>query len=144
MASKWYDAEDIHRCFDALSNAHPPKELQQIIKEGTQVSVANTFNTLHRTLIRGVASPFLHARFVQVLWGAYYDTGKITSERVDKYEQLITYRNWASHHPVLCGIIRITDEVLFPMMGLKNVRVTGLQCVSTGADACAHSITWTD
>lgn len=142
LASKWYDITDIHPYLDTMTRVHPGSELNDVIRRGTHASLTKTLTTLHRALIRGVASPFLHTRFAQVLWSAHYDTGKVRSERVSKTEQSICYSGWMSHHPVLCLMTSISDEVIFPMMGLRGVEVTQTSCVAKGDRACAHRVTW--
>lgn len=142
LASKWYDAPDIHRLLDVLVDVHSARELPELIREGTRAAASKTFGTLHRALIRGVGNPFLHSRFAQVLWSANYDTGELQSERIGKLEQRVTITDWPSHHPVLCLITREIDSVLFPIMGLRDVEVRGVSCVSEDAPACAHSISW--
>lgn len=142
LASKWYNITDIHPYLDAMKRVHPGDELERVVRRGTHASLTKTLTTLHRALIRGVASPFLHARFAQVLWSAHYDTGRVRSERIGKTEQKISYRAWGAHHPVLCLMTSISDEVIFPMMGLRGVQVTQTACVARGESACTHHVTW--
>lgn len=142
LASKWYDFADIHFYLDVLADAHPPKELRELVVQGTRASLSKTLGTLHRALIRGIATPSLHSRFAQLLWSTHYDTGEVQSRSTGKGEQRITYANWPSHHPVLCLMTSVSDEVIFPMMGLTGVEVRRVECVAKGASACSHVVTW--
>ena len=143
LPSKWYDFSVIHRYLDAMERAHSRDELQAIVSNGARASLTATLSTFHQGLILRIASPPLHARFAQVLWATHYNTGEVTSEHVSETEQLVSYRNWNSHHPVLCAMTGEADNVIFPMMGLKNVTVIPVSCVTSGASSCAHRVTWT-
>jgi hypothetical protein len=142
LASGWYDADDIHVVLDAIARGRTQAETQRIVTAGTGAALTRTLTGLHRTLMRVVASPQLHARFAQRLWSTYYDTGKVQSVCVNEHTQSITYTDWTSHHPVLCAMTTASDAVIFPLMGLAEVTVTAVSCVDDGAPGCTHLVEW--
>jgi hypothetical protein len=142
LASGWYDADDIHLLLDALIRGRTEAETQRLVTAGSEAALTRTLTGLHRTLMRVVASPRLHARFAQRLWSTYYDTGQVQSVCVNEHTQSITYTGWTSHHPMLCTMTTASDGVIFPMMGLSNVTVSPVECVADGATGCTHIVEW--
>lgn len=142
LASGWYNADDIHLLLDAIVRGRTEAEVQRIVTAGIQVALTRTLTGLHRTLMRVVGSPKLHARFAQRLWSTYYDTGQVQSVCVNEHTQSITYTGWTSHHPVLCAMTTASDAVIFPLMGLSGVTVSQVSCVLDGAPGCTHLVEW--
>lgn len=142
LASGWYDANDIHLLLDAITRGRTEPEIQQLVKTGVRAALTRTLTGLHRTLMRAIASPQLHARFAQRLWSTYYDTGQVQSVCVDEHTQSITYTGWTSHHPVICTMTTESDAVIFPLMGLSGVTVSHVSCVDEGAPGCTHMVKW--
>lgn len=142
LASGWYDADDIHLLLDGIVRGRTETEIQQIVNSGTEAALTRTLTGLHRTLMRVVGSPPLHARFSQRLWSTYYDTGRVQSVCVNQHTQSITYTGWTSHHPVLCAMTTASDAVIFPLMGLSGVTVSAVSCVNDGAPGCTHLVEW--
>jgi hypothetical protein len=142
LAASWYDASAVHGFLDALAHGRRETELTRLVTEGARGALEATLTGVHRAILRVVASPDLHARFAQHLWNTYYEDGEVVSERVGAGSQRIAYRKWRSHHPLLCRITTASDLVVFPLMGLANVRVAQLGCIVSGDGECAHSVTW--
>ncbi len=142
LAATWYDAPMLHSFLDELARGRTRAEQARLATEGSRAALSATLGGIHRALLRVVGSPELHARFAQKLWETYYDSGRVTSERVARTQQKITYRAWRAHHPFLCAVTTASDLVIFAAMGLGDVRVAQLSCVSEGGEACAHSVEW--
>jgi len=142
LASGWYDAHDVHVLLDAIVRGRTETEVQQIISAGIKAALTRTLTGLHRTVMRVVGSPKLHARFGQRLWSTYYETGRVQSVCVNEHTQSITYTDWTSHHPVLCAMTTASDAVIFPLMGLSGVTVSQVSCVLEGAPGCTHLVEW--
>jgi hypothetical protein len=142
LASGWYEARDIHLVLDAIARGRTETEVRRIVTTGTEAALTRTLTGLHRTLMRVVASPQLHARFAQRLWSTYYDTGQVQSVCVNDHTQSITYTGWTSHHPVLCTMTTASDAVIFPLMGLSGVTVSAVSCVLDGSPGCTHLVEW--
>jgi hypothetical protein len=142
LASGWYGADDIHVLLDAIARGRTETEVRQLVTAGAQAALTRTLTGLHRTVMRVVGSPKLHARFAQRLWSTYYDTGRVQSVCVNEHTQSITYTDWTSHHPVLCTMTTASDSVIFPLMGLSGVTVSHVSCVLDGAPGCTHLVEW--
>lgn len=142
LAASWYDARAVHAFLDGLAAGRSPGELDRLCTEGARGALEITLTGVHRAALRVVGSPELHALFAQRLWNTYYEDGEVTSERVGRTSQQISYRRWRSHHALLCKVTTASDLVVFPLMGLSRVRVTQLCCVDLGGDTCAHRVEW--
>jgi hypothetical protein len=143
LAATWYPAGVLHAFLDAIAVGRSDAEVARIATEGSRGALEATLTGVHRALLRVVASPGLHARFAQRLWDTYYEEGIVTSECVSPSEQVIRYRDWKSHHPMLCRITTASDLTVFSLMGLSNVSVEQLCCIREGAPDCAHVVRWT-
>ena len=142
LPSGWYAASDVHVALDAIAHGLTDSEIEHLVTEGTRVALSRTLTGLHRGVMRIVGSPEMHARFAQRLWSTHYDTGKVESTRTGQHEQLVRYTQWSSHHPLLCKMTSVSDEVIFPLMGLDGVVVTQRECISWNDAACSHSVSW--
>lgn len=142
LAGGWYDAAAVHAFLDALASGRDRRELDRLCTEGARAALESTLTGVHRAVLRVVGSPELHARFAQRLWNTHYEDGEVVSERVGGAAQRIAYRQWRSHHGLLCRVTTASDLVVFPLMGLSNVRVSQLSCIDRGGDTCAHLVEW--
>jgi hypothetical protein len=143
LAATWYDAADVHAFLEALARGRSPAEVDRLCREGSVAALHATLTGVHRAVLRVVGSPELHARFAQRLWSTYYEDGIATSVRVGPTRQRIAYRQWRSHHRLLCAITAVSDLVVFGQMGLRDVRVTFDTCVDRGDADCGHFVDWT-
>ena len=142
LASGWYAAEDVHAILGAIVGDRDEASVAELVDTGVRRSLSQTLTGLHRALVRVVATPSLHARFSQKLWSTYYDTGVVESVCIAEDVQSVSYLGWTSHHPILCAMTAASDAVIFPMMGLSNVRVRRTACVDQGASECTHIVRW--
>ena len=142
LAASWYEAGAVHGFLDALAQGRSDTEMTRLVTEGARGALEVTLTGVHRAILRVVASPDLHARFAQHLWNTYYEDGEVVSVRSSPSSQRIGYRKWRSHHPLLCRITTASDLVVFPLMGLSDVRVSQLGCVASGDGECAHLVEW--
>jgi hypothetical protein len=142
LAASWYETSAVHGFLDALAQDRSDAEIARLVTEGARGALEVTLTGVHRAILRVVASPDLHARFAQHLWNTYYEDGVVISEREGPSSQRIAYRQWRSHHPLLCRITTASDLVVFPLMGLPDVRVTQLSCIQDGDGDCTHRVEW--
>lgn len=143
LAASWYEAPMVHALMDAMYERLSPRDADRLLRTGAQVALKSTLTGTHRAILRVVGSPSLHARFAQRLWRTYYDHGRVVSEVAAPDRQVISYYEWEAHHPMLCRFTTESDLVIFPAMGVKNVSVSQLACVSNGDEGCTHEVCWT-
>ncbi|HJK93783.1 MAG TPA: hypothetical protein RMH85_14555 [Polyangiaceae bacterium LLY-WYZ-15_(1-7)] len=143
LAATWYEARLVHALLDAMVHGLDPEARRRLAYDGSVAAMRATLGGVHRAVLRIVGSPELHAKFGQRMWRTYFEDGIADSRRVDAHTHRLAFRQWHSHHPVLCDMVTASDLVVFPAMGLHGVTVEQLSCVDRGDSECAHFIRWT-
>ena len=142
LAATWYDAVVVQAFLDGLTVGMPPRERKRLAYAASQGAMSATLGGVHRALLRAAGTPDLHARFAQRLWDTYYSDGKVGVRRVGPTESRVAHVNWSAHHPFLCDVTAASDLVIYAAMGLRNVTVDQVSCVTNGDGDCAHVVRW--
>jgi hypothetical protein len=142
LSSRWYRAEVVHGILDEITRHHAPSELTRLAEDGAQAVMNDLLKGVYRSIIGLFVTPDRYSRHGEKLWALNYDNGRPVFRSLAATEQHVTYRDWRSHHALVCRINMATALTLYTAMGCKDVRYRRLSCVSDGAAVCATSIHW--
>ena len=140
VASRWYDAGQLHALLDALVESLEPAARERLIQGGARAVMDATLRGIYKLLFDWMATPDRYARFAPKLWASYYDGGTFLVEPLDPHAARCTICGWHSHHPVICELNRAAAAAIYEAMGCRGVTVERQRCLGDG-DACDEFIT---
>jgi len=142
LASDWYDAAIVHTVLDELTRGHSPAELDAMAVEAAAVIMGRTLRGIYRAVFSLAVTPARYAQHVDKAWRLHYDSGYPLISAPNPKEHRVTYRDWRSHHPMICRLNMGAAGPIYGAMGCKNLRFRRLSCISDGGEQCASVIQW--
>jgi hypothetical protein len=142
LASHWYDAEIVHCVLDQLAARHSKSELDALALDAADAIMTKTLRGVYRAVFALAVNPARYAQHVEKLWRLHYDTGVPLILAPDAHQHRVSYKDWKSHHPIICRLNMASARPIYSAMGCSNVRYERIACVSEGATHCESTITW--
>jgi len=142
LASQWYSAEFVHAVLDEVMRNHSTDELHVIVTEAAQAIMDKMLRGMYRAVFAICVTPERYVRHVDKVWRLQYDSGQPIILATHPKEHRIHYRDWRSHHPLICRLNMASARPIYGAMGCQETRYTPLSCVSTGAARCESVVAW--
>lgn len=143
LASEWYEAEIVHAVLDAVGRRHTPLELDVLAREAADEIMGKMLRGIYRTAFSICVTPERYLRHVDKVWRLQYDNGTPVIIAPRSTEHAITFRDWRSHHPIICRLNMASAGPIYGAMGCKSTKYTRLGCISEGAQRCQSVVVWT-
>ena len=142
VVSYWYDAEIVHAALDELAQRHTGSELDALTREAANAIMSKTLRGVYRAVFSLAVTPARYVQHVDKAWRLHYDNGRPIIIARENREHRISYKDWKSHHPVICRLNMATAVPIYGAMGCTNIAFERRACVSDGAEQCETVITW--
>ena len=142
IPTAWYPAEAVHHLLDGLSEGMTPTELTALIRESTAASVDDGVRGIFRLAFDLLATPERYAKHIQRFWNQLHDTGTRSVQIIGPGEAFSIIEDWPGHHPMLCEVTMETMAAIFRKMGLEDVEVIRVECVSSHDPRCRAVLRW--
>jgi hypothetical protein len=107
-----------------------------LIREVTDAAVDSTLGTVHRLVLRWVATPRDYARRAQEVWDQYHDAGRVTVLTVNDHEYLVQISDLPVHDVTVCKICLEGRRRILEKTGVTITDARREKCVTWGHDVC--------
>jgi hypothetical protein len=143
VSSVWYPAKAVHALCDQIEYfIRDAREAK--MREGSHAAIRANLHGMYKWMFQTMMSPERYAKNAQKLFSRYYEPGEMVKRFDGPTAHITTVRGWTGHHPLMCDSMRYTADVVYGMMGCKDVTSRKTACVSTGAKECIFRISWRD
>lgn len=138
----WYPTAAVGRVLDNVAATMTVAERTRMVRESTEASVAKSMRGIFKLAFQLLVTPDRYAKHIQRFWNQLHDTGIRTVEVVGPGEAVSLIEDWRGHHPLLCEATMETMAAVFRRMGLEDVEVMRVECVSTNDARCKAILRW--
>ena len=106
------------------------------IRELVSAGMDATLTTIHRVLLRWVATRADHAANAQKVWNAYHDSGIVKVLVATDDEYTVENSDWPNHDVTACKICLEARRRVLEKTGPRKVDATRLKCQAWGHGTC--------
>ncbi len=142
IPTAWYPAAAVARVLDDVTEGMTGAERTRLVKESTAASVDHGIRGIFRLAFKLLVTPERYAKHIQRFWNQLHDTGTRRVEIVAPGEAISSIEDWPGHHPLLCAVTMETMAAIFRRMGLEDVEVRRVECVSNQDPRCTAVVRW--
>lgn len=114
----------------------------KFIRELTCVGMDFTLSTIHRILLRYVATPQDHAKRAQDIWNAYHDSGRVTVLSATDHDYVVQLSEWPNHDVTVCKICLEARRRVLEKTGVTITESRREKCIAWGHDVCVARYRW--
>jgi len=142
LPSKLYPNGFVGEVVRAMARVTRAPNEDAFIRELTSAGIDATLGTVHRLILRWVATPREYAKRAQDVWDQYHDSGRVTVLSVTDHEYLVQISEWARHDVTVC---KLSLEGRRHLLEKTNIRITDCRrekCVAWGHDVCVMRYRW--
>ena len=112
------------------------RDEDELIREVTTAAVDETLGTVHRLILRWVATPKDYARRAQEVWDQYHDAGRVTVLSVNENEYVVQLSDLPAHDVVVCKICLEGRRRILEKTGVTITDARREKCITWGHDVC--------
>jgi hypothetical protein len=112
------------------------------IREITFAGMDATLSTIHRVILRWVATPQDHAKRAQQIWDQYHDAGRVTVLSATDHEYVVQLSDWPNHDVTVCKICLEARRRVLEKTGAKITEARREKCIAWGHDVCVSRYRW--
>ncbi len=142
IPTAWYPAAAVGRILDGVTEGMSAAERARLIEESTAAGVDQGIRGIFRLAFELLATPERYAKHIQRFWNQLHDTGTRSVTIVGPGEAISLIEDWPGHHPILCAVTMETMAAIFRKMGLSDVEVLRVECVSRHDERCKAILRW--
>lgn len=142
IPTDWYPSSAVGRLLDGITEGMSDEERAALIRESTAAGVQQAIRGIFQLAFGLLATPERYARYIQRFWSQLHDTGRRRIDLVGPGEASSIIEDWPGHHPILCSVTMETMAAVFRRMGLQEVEVERVECVSEGHPRCRAHVRW--
>jgi hypothetical protein len=141
LSSVWYPAKVVHALCDEWERAFGAARDAKL-REGAHIAIRANLRGVYKWMFQTMMSPERYAKNAQTLFSRYYEPGEMVKRFDGPNAHVTVVRGWTGHHRVLCDIMCYTADVVYGMMGCRDVTSKKSECVGDGAAQCTFRIAW--
>jgi hypothetical protein len=142
LPSTWFDASDVHRVLDILTEGLSPAAYDALARAAAHATVVALMSGVQKIIFTTFMTPGAYAKLANVAFHSNYDSGSVRNEELGPKRHLGTVHGWAAHHPFLCRMHVAIKLELYAAMGCSNVRIEKRLCRADGDQDCGSIIVW--
>lgn len=112
------------------------------VRELAAAGIDATLGTIHRLILRWVATPRDYAKRAQEVWDQYHDAGRVTVLSITDHEYLVQMSDLPGHDVTVCKVVLEGRRRILMKTGVEVVDARREKCVSWGHDVCVMRYRW--
>jgi hypothetical protein len=142
LPSTWFDARDLHRVLDSLTEGSSPAEYDELAREAGHATVQALMTGVQKIIFTKFMTPGAYAKLANIALHLNYDAGEVINEELGPRRHAATVRGWTAHHPFLCRMHVAIKVEIYTAMGCTEAHTEKRFCRSDGDDRCGSIISW--
>jgi hypothetical protein len=112
------------------------------VRELAAAGVDATLGTIHRLVLRWVATPRDYAKRAQEVWDQYHDAGRVTVLSITDREYLVQMSELPAHDVTVCKVVLEGRRRILMKTGVNIVDARREKCITWGHEVCVMRYRW--
>ena len=142
LPSRLYPNEFVGEVVRTMARVVRAPDEDQFIRELAHGGIDQTLGTVHRLILRWVATPREYAKRAQDVWDQYHDSGRVRVLSVTDHEYVVQVSEWAHHDVTVCKLSMEGRRRLLEKTGVRVLDGRREKCVGWGHDLCLMRYRW--
>lgn len=142
LPSRLYPNEFVGEVVRTMARVVRAPDEDVFIRELAHGGIDQTLGTVHRLILRWVATPHEYAKRAQDVWDQYHDSGRVRVLSVTDHEYVVQVSEWAHHDVTVCKLSMEGRRRLLEKTGVRVLDGRREKCVGWGHDLCLMRYRW--
>ncbi|HKU37330.1 MAG TPA: hypothetical protein VJR89_04265 [Polyangiales bacterium] len=142
LPSTWFEAADVHRVLDILTEGLSPAAYEELARTGGHATVQGLMTGVQRIVFTRFMTPGAYSKLATIAFRLNYDAGEVVTEELGPRRHAGNVLGWTAHHPFLCRMHVAIKVEIYAAMGCQGARIEQRYCRSDGDARCGSIIVW--